>query len=171
MRELYRRSPRRLQFGADLEARSLTRWLHASLRFEDAPALGASAAHAPAGSTSSQVQGGGEGSRTASRHAVYVGDRGARPSLINSDRREQGAVEGGVVLRSPRFTAGEDGVRCYTLLSEAQAYEYVLYGSQTGGTIGVEGGVLARVAGGGAAIVQPDIWLPPAFEACSATLP
>lgn len=171
IRELYCTSPRRLQFGVDMEARSRTRWLHASLRFEDAPALGTSAAHAPAGSKSSQGRGGGEGGRRASRHAGRVVDGAVRPSLSHLDRREQGAREGGVVLRSPRCTAGGDGVQCYTLLSEAQAYEYVLYGSQTGGTIGVEGGVLARAAGGGAAMVQPDIWRPPAFEICSATLP
>eukprot|EP00892_Ulva_mutabilis_P003985 jgi/Ulvmu1/1959/UM012_0120.1 len=76
----------------------------------------------------------------------------------------------GVILRSPRYVAAEEGVLCCVVLSEAHAFEYILYGSQRGLGAGEtvagddgRGPVLARAA---ACCVPDDV---PLFDTAAAT--
>eukprot|EP00892_Ulva_mutabilis_P002016 jgi/Ulvmu1/11815/UM080_0026.1 len=137
--ELYRTSPLRLCFGADIEIGSAAEWAKAELVFE---------------------------SVSKDDEAPQVLPPSDLPDSMHGGHVEGGSV--GMVLRSPRYMAdvekGAGGVLCCAVLSEAQAFEYILYGSQrgpgAGETVGDDDGqgpVLARAAACAVPVVAPQV--------------
>jgi len=169
-RELYHTSPLRLCFGEDIQMGSAAEAAAAELAFEPlaadcgppipvqrgGAADGASdaACDAPAAhacSTAGQAE------------VECLGKKGTCLGSAERLEGESAAGGGGMRVRSPVHVsrggdAGEGGVLTCTVMSEAQAFEYILYGSQRGAEERVaEGCVLARAAGCGVPVTTPEL--------------
>lgn len=160
IQELYRTAPRPLVFGHDVDVRSASQWLHAELLFHDlscGPTCnGPASREVPGPAFPHDSSGDTAAAGCATRAARWANTErpccGSRPDVR------------GVMLQSPRFVAEAERVLCCTLLSEAQAYEYVLYGShRVPLSERAQAECLARAAQGtgGSTVVPPAIWQRP----------